>query len=157
MSPTTHTALPFASTPFKSLPVPSPTGVQLVPPFVVRATYPFVPATHPFCPSTNRTAFSCSLVPLAFALHVAPPSVDCTTVPPLPTAIKVLPPSHAIRRRLGVPFTTPTAHVPPRSALRHTFPLSPTTTMFQPHAATSRSALSPSCVRLHATPPLTER
>src|SRR5439155_20555643 len=127
--------------PFKSPPLPIPTALQLVPPFVVRATYPFVPATHPSCPSTNRTAFSCSVVPLTWALHVAPPSVDCTTVPPLPTAISVLPPSHAIRRRLGVPFTPPTAHLPPRSALRHTLPLSPPTTMSQPHATTPRSAL----------------
>src|SRR5207249_372179 len=157
LSPTAHTMLPLASTPFRSFAVPSATGVQLAPPSMVRARNPFVPAIHPFCPSTNRTAFSCSVVPLTWALHAAPPSVDCTTVPPLPTAIPVPPPSHSIRRRFGVPLTTASDQVPPRSALRHTFPLSPTTTMFQPHAATSRSALSPSCVRLHATPPLTER
>src|SRR5215813_112296 len=111
LSPTTHTALPSASIPFRSFAVPTTTAVQLAPPSIVRPTYPFVP--------------------LAFALHVAPPSPDPTTVPPLPTAISCPPLSRSTRRRLGVPLTTTSPHVPPRSALRHTFPLSPTTTMFQ--------------------------
>ena len=123
----------------------------------MRARNPFVPAIHPLCPSTNRTEFSRSLVPLVCPLHVTPPSSDRSTVPPLPTAIRLSPPSGSSLRRLGTPPITASDQEPPRFTLRHTFPPSPTTTIVQPRATTSRSGLFPIVLRAHAAPPFTER
>src|ERR1041385_3660692 len=43
------------------------------------------PIAHPWLASRNRTAFSGSVVPLAWAGHVAPPSTVCRMVPTCPT------------------------------------------------------------------------
>src|SRR5262249_37210772 len=114
-------------------------------------------AIQPVWASVNRTALSCSAVPLVWALHDAPASVERSTAPPAPTAIRLSPPRSATAFSAGVPLLTASGHVPPLLVRRQAFPLSPTPTMVSPSAATPRSDLSPSAMLVQLAPPSKER
>jgi hypothetical protein len=96
-------------------------------------------------------------VPLDWALHEAPPSVERSTVPVLPTAISVVPSGEAIALKRGAPLMTESDQLPPLSVLRHTSPLSPTTTIVNPWAMTPCSGWSPSVKLVQLAPPSKER
>src|SRR5438132_1386939 len=139
LSPTAHTTAPFAATELREFVVPTGTGVQLDPPFVLRARKPLVPAIQPMWESRNCTALICSLVPLACALQVCPASVERNSVPALPTATRLSPPREVIAVRLGAPLITDSVHPPPLSVLRQTSSLSPTTTIVNPRSISHRT------------------
>src|ERR1041385_956146 len=102
--------------------------VHVVPPLVVRRTFPPYPITQPRSTLVNLIPMSGTLVPVVRRLHVSPPSVVLNTFPKVAAAYPVFESTKStdVRRDELEPMEGRTRQEEPRSVVETNVPKAPT-------------------------------